>query len=148
MEATASVDLGSSFPRGGVHMVGIECAFFDALTRDADARTSKNGKQFVLLNVVVGDGDARQFVSVIVFGDAAGEVAALEKGRRVYVEGRVEINEWTSNDGAKRAGLKVVSFNAWEVSKIGRRKDRKPSSPTAALQQEQGNNFHDDEVPF
>ncbi len=105
-------------------MTGVECALFGALTRDADHRTSKNGKPFTLLNVVVGDGDARQFVSVIVFGDSAVTVGTLEKGRRVYVEGRIEISEWTAQDGAKRSGLKVTSFYAAEVSKIGRRRER------------------------
>src|SRR5262249_4872071 len=119
----------SSLAAGGVHMTGIECAFFGALTRDADSRTSKAGKPFALLNVVVGDGEARQFVSAIVFGDAAGEVAALEKGHKVYVEGKIEISEWTGQDGAKRAGLKVVSFRAREVSQIG---DRRPKKSTNA----------------
>jgi single-stranded DNA-binding protein len=129
-------------------MTGIECAFFGALTRDADHRISKNGKPFTLLNAVVGDGEARQFVSVIVFGDAAGEVAQLEKGRRVYCEGRIEINEWVGQDGAKRAGLKVVSFNAREVSKIGRRKDRKPAAGASPAPQQHGGDFYDDPVPF
>lgn len=112
-------------------MTGVECALFGALTRDADHRTSKNGKPFTLLNVAVGDGEGRQFVSVIVFGDAAGNVAELEKGRRVYVEGKVEVADWTGSDGVRRAGLKVVSFNAVEVSKIGRRRDRKKAEKPA-----------------
>src|ERR1700680_748143 len=107
-------------------MTGIEAAFFGALTKDADHRTSKAGNPFTLLNVIVGDGDGRQFVSCIVFGEAAAKVAALEKGRRVYVEGKIEISEWTDRDGNKKASLKVVSFNAMEVSKIGRRRERKP----------------------
>jgi single-stranded DNA-binding protein len=131
-------------------MTGIECAFFGALTRDADHRTSKNGKPFTLLNVVVGDGDGRQFVSAIVFGEAAIKVATLEKSRRVYVEGKVEINEWTGSDGVKRSSLKVTSFNAMEVSKIGRRRERKVAenpaddgAPDAAGPDE----FYNDELP-
>ena len=86
-------------------MTGIECALFGTLTKNADARTGKSGKQFALLNLVVGDGDGRQFVSAIVFGDAAGNVATLEKGRRVYLEGRIEISEWTDRDGNQKHGL-------------------------------------------
>jgi single-stranded DNA-binding protein len=130
-------------------MTDIECAFFGALTREADHRTSKNDKPFTLLNVIMGDGDGRQFVSVVVFGDAAVEVAGLEKGRRDYVEGRIEINEWTGPDGNKRSGLKVLSFHTMEVSKIGRRRDRKPAvakddGDTAPG----GNDFHSDEIGF
>jgi single-stranded DNA-binding protein len=129
----------------------IECAFFGVLTRDADQRISKSGKPFTLLNVVVGDGDARQFVSTIVFGEAALNVATLEKGRRVYIEGRIEISEWTGQDGARRSGLKVTSFHAIEVSKIGRRRERKATATSTAdrpAASQVPNNFHSDEIPF
>jgi single-stranded DNA-binding protein len=129
----------------------IECALFGALTRDADHRTSKNGKPFTLLNVVVGDGDGRQFVSVIVFADAATATARLEKGARVYCEGKIEINEWTGADGNRRSGLKCLSFHTMEVSKIGRRRDRKPAKDEAAAEHAEahgGNDFHNDEIGF
>jgi single-stranded DNA-binding protein len=133
-------------------MTGIECALCGALTKDADHRTSKNGKPFTLLNLIVGDGDTRQFVSAIVFGDAAGNVAMLEKGRRVYLEGKIEISEWTDRDGNKKHGLKVASFHAVEVSKIGRRRDRKtndnPARTNATSRAPAANNFHDDPLPF
>jgi single-stranded DNA-binding protein len=131
-------------------MTGIECALFGTLTKDADARTGKSGKQFALLNLVVGDGDGRQFVSAIVFGDAAGNVATLEKGRRVYLEGRVEISEWTDRDGNQKHGLKVASFYAVEVSKIGQRRERKAddkSKPNASPPTRRPNDF-DDPIPF
>jgi single-stranded DNA-binding protein len=131
-------------------MTGIECAFFGALTRDADQRVSKTGNAFALLNIVVGDGDARQFVNAIVFGEDAVNVGKLKKGRRVYVEGRIEVNEWTGNDGVKRAGFKVTSFHAMEVSKIGRRRERKPSTKEAAAphQPQGGSDFYNDEIPW
>jgi single-stranded DNA-binding protein len=132
---------------GRCGVTGIEAAFFGALTKDADHRTSKNGKLFTLLNVVVGDGDGRQFVSVVVFGDAAVEVAELERGRRVYVEGKIEINDWTGADGNKRSGLKVISFHAAEVSKIGRRRDaRRPAvkCETTSGETADANDFNDE----
>jgi single-stranded DNA-binding protein len=86
---------------------------------------------------------------VIVFGDAAVEVAALEKGRRVYVEGKIEISEWEDREGAKRSGLKVVSFNAREVSKIGRRRDAKRQhAPRPATAPDPVNDFYSDDMPF
>ncbi len=91
---------------------GIEAKLTGNLTRDADARTSKAGKEYVILNVAVGEGDKRQFVSVFVFGDSAAKVGKLVKGSRVKVEGKVEISTWTGNDGQARYGLKVMSFKA------------------------------------
>jgi hypothetical protein len=41
-------------------MSGIEAAFFGSLGRDAEAKTSKNGKPYLRMNVSVGDGDAAQ----------------------------------------------------------------------------------------
>lgn len=113
-------------------MNGIEAAFFGTLTRDADHRTSKAGKPFTMLNAVAGDGEGRQYVSVVVFGEAALGIATLEKGRRIYVEGKIAIDEWTGRDGARRAGFKVTSFHAIEVSKIGRRRERKAGDDTPA----------------
>jgi single-stranded DNA-binding protein len=134
-------------------MTGIECACFGTLTREADHRTSQKGKPFTLLNVVVGEGETRQFVSAIVFGDAAMKVANLEKGRHVYLEGKIEISEWTGQDGVKRSGLKIASFNAEEVAKIGRRRERKVDDGAAKAKAAKGqrpttNDFYSDEVPF
>jgi hypothetical protein len=45
----------------------IECAFFGALGRDAERKTSASGKDYLRLNVRVGDGDGAQWISVMVF---------------------------------------------------------------------------------
>jgi len=135
-------------------MIGIEAACVGTLTRDADHRTSKNGKPFTLLNIQVGEGDTRQYASVIVFGDAALNVAHLERGRHVYIEGKIEISEWTGGDGKARAGLKIMSFHADEVAKIGRRRERKTDDGKTAKagpaqpERPAANDFHSDEIPW
>jgi single-stranded DNA-binding protein len=69
-------------------MSGIEAAFFGALGRDAEAKTSKAGKAYLRLNVRVGDGDTAQWVSVMAFDQNAIDAAdKLLKGARVYIEG-------------------------------------------------------------
>jgi single-strand DNA-binding protein len=42
------------------------------------------------------------------------------KGRQVYVEGRIELSEWTGSDGEKRASIEV---NATEFQLVGNRPD-------------------------
>jgi single-stranded DNA-binding protein len=101
-------------------MTGIECAFVGTLMRDADHRTGKSGKPFTLLSVAVGDGEARQFISIIAFNDAAASTANLSKGRRVYIEGKLETSAWIDKSGAVRHGLKVVALTAMEMGRIGR----------------------------
>jgi hypothetical protein len=39
----------------------IEAAFFGALGRDGELKTSKNGKPYLRLNIRVGDGDTAQW---------------------------------------------------------------------------------------
>jgi single-stranded DNA-binding protein len=88
--------------------MSIECALFGILGRDAESKVSKNGKPYLRLNVRVGDGDSAQWASAMVFdADAIAIIDRLVKGARVYVEGSITLNEWTGQDGEKRAGLNV-----------------------------------------
>jgi single-stranded DNA-binding protein len=106
--------------------MSIETAFFGTLGRDAEVKTSKGGKEYLRLNVRVGDGDAAQRVSAMVFDpDAIAAADKMVKGARVYVEGRLEVSEWTGQDGAKRHGLSVMSWHC-RLSAIGRNKPRRP----------------------
>jgi single-strand DNA-binding protein len=106
-------------------MSGIEAAFFGALGRDAEAKTSKAGKPYLRLNVRVGDGDGAQWVSVMVFDQSAIDaVDKMIKGARVYVEGSLSVTEWDGQDGAKRHGLSMMSWHC-RLSQIGRNRPRK-----------------------
>jgi single-stranded DNA-binding protein len=110
----------------------IECAFFGSLGRDAEAKTSKGGKAYVRLNVRVGDGDTGQWITATVFDAEAIEVAdKLVKGARVYLEGRLTLDEWTAQDGAKRHGLSVMSWHC-RLSQIGRNRPPKRDKPQPA----------------
>ena len=130
-------------------MSGIECAFFGALGRDAEARTSKTGRQYLRLNVRVGDGDDAQWVNVACFDRVAiGIAERFVAGARTYVEGRLTANDWTGSDGVKRTGLSVLAWHC-RLSDIGRhrrtkrRSSRKPKASVAA-----GLPFYSDDIPF
>jgi single-stranded DNA-binding protein len=113
-------------------MSGIEAAFFGALGRDAEAKTSKAGKAYLRLNVRVGDGDGAQWVSVMAFDQNAIDAAdKMVKGARVYVEGSLSVTEWSAQDGVKRHGLSVMSWHC-RLSQIGRNKP-----PRAARDQDE-----------
>jgi single-strand DNA-binding protein len=113
-------------------MSGIEVAFFGALGRDAELKTSKAGKAYLRLSVRVGDGDGAQWVSVLAFDESAVETAAdFLKGARVYVEGTLQLNEWTGQDGAQRQGLSVISWHC-RLSQIGRNRPQKNQSVSGA----------------
>jgi len=106
----------------------IDCAFFGSLVGDAEAKTSKNNKPYLRFRVAVGSGDDVQFVSVMLFGDCAQELAAATKGTRVYCEGRLKLDRWIGQDGVERHGLSVMSFYA-RAAQIGDRKPKRESVP-------------------
>jgi single-strand DNA-binding protein len=100
---------------------------FGVLGRAAELKQSKSGKSILRLNVRTGDGDGGQWVSVMVFDeDAIACADKMVKGAQVYVEGRLEVNEWTGQDGAKRHGLSVMSWHC-RLAQIGRHKPKRPS---------------------
>ena len=116
--------------------MSIEAALFGTLGKDAEARTSKNGKPYLRLNIAVSEGDATTWVSAMVFDERAIAVAdALVKGARVYLEGRLSLNEWTTSDGVTRTGLSILSWHC-RLAQIGRAKVKaekpKPAPQTAA----------------
>jgi single-stranded DNA-binding protein len=103
-------------------MSGIEAAMFGALGRDAESKVSKNGKQYLRLNIRVGDGDAAQWINATVFdADAIAIAAKLVKNSRVYLEGRLSLDAWTAQDGTPRHGLSIMSWHC-RLSQIGRNK--------------------------
>lgn len=83
-------------------------------------------------------------------------------GARVYVEGRLSLNEWTNADGVVKAGLSVLSWHC-RLAQIGRNKVKREaeqvsvaagktyhssrSAPAGRLPAS-GNDFHDDEIPW
>ena len=134
-------------------MSGLEAAFFGALGRDAESKTSKTGKPYLRAGVRVGDGEAAQWVNVTAFDEKA--IAAADsfvKGARVYVEGRLSLDEWTAQDGTKRTSLSCLSWHC-RLAEIGRNKpkrardtggERTSNETTPA----QAGGELDDEIPF
>src|SRR6516225_9284096 len=125
--------------------MSIEAALFGTLGRDAESKTSKNGKPYLRLNVACGEGDATQWVNAMVFDDRAIAVASgFVKGARVYLEGKLSLDKWTAQDGTERHGLSVMSWHC-RLSQIGRAKAKlekpKPASQAA------GDDFSD-EIPW
>ena len=124
----------------------IEAAFFGTVGRDGEVKTSKSGKPYIRINVRVGDGDQAQWVNVTAFDPEAIKAAdKLVKGARVYVEGRLSLDEWTESDGSKRHGLSCLSFHC-RLAQIGRNRPRR--EPEAQRQAAATNNFHSDDLPW
>jgi single-stranded DNA-binding protein len=106
--------------------MSIEAAFFGTLGRDAEAKTSKNGKPYLRFICRTGEGDAAQWISVMAFDERATDQAdKFTKGARCYVEGSLKLDEWAGQDGAKRHGLSCMSWHCKLIG-IGHNKPRRP----------------------
>ena len=125
-------------------MSGIEAAFFGSLSRDAELKTSKAGKRYLRLNVRVGDGEDVQWLGVMAFDEKAIEAAEkLTKSARVYIEGRISIDEWTGQDGAKRSGLSCLSWHC-RLSQIGRNKPKHKNDTDRPSELQSGAELNDE----
>lgn len=94
-----------------VHLIG-NCG------RDPELRTTRNGTPVTTLSVAtseqwVKDGEKQESTTwhrVVAWGKLA-EVCHkyLEKGRQVYIEGRIQTREWKTDKGEKRSTTEIVA---------------------------------------
>ncbi len=88
------------------------------LTRDPDLRYTPNGQAVADFRLAVNrrsrtaEGERRDsttFVDVTAWGRQAEIINEyFTKGRPIFLEGRLQLDEWTSSDGQRRSKLKVV----------------------------------------
>ncbi len=90
------------------------------LTRDPDLRYTKDGtavcKFGLAVNRTFGTGDQRKekstFVDVTMWQRKAEVVAEyFKKGSPIFIEGRLELDQWESENKEKRSKLYVVAEN-------------------------------------
>ena len=77
------------------------------LTRDPEAKTTNTGKTVCVFTVAVNLGKNDKdplFIDVQTWDNVAKNCDKfLSKGRKVFVEGRIAINSWTSKSGEKKS---------------------------------------------
>ena len=89
------------------------------LTRDPEVRTTPNGKSVASMSIATGrtwvdQSGAKQekteFHNCVLWGKL-GEIAGqyLAKGRKVYIEGRLETRDWTGTDGVKKYRTEIIA---------------------------------------
>src|SRR6056297_4221280 len=91
------------------------------LTRDPEVKSIPSGATVtrftVATNLVWNDNQGQRQEKVefhnIVAWRKLGEICGqyLKKGAKVYVEGRLQTNEWTGNDNVKRYKTEIVAEN-------------------------------------
>ncbi len=137
------------------------------LTRDPEVRSTPSGQSVANIGVATsrvwkdasGTRQERpEYHNVVLWGklaDISGQY--LGKGRRVYIEGRLETREWTGQDGVKRYRTEVIAENLimldaprggagsqGESFVGGKEEDERPSAPTSAPDDE----IKVEDIPF
>jgi single-strand DNA-binding protein len=82
------------------------------LTRDPESVDTKNGNEICNLRLAVDrrGQDGAIYTDVRTFGKQASVCAEhLEKGRQVAITGRLELDEWEAEGGAKRSRIYVIA---------------------------------------
>lgn len=113
------------------------------LTRDPEVRMMSNGRPVcnfgLAMNRSYKDSDGNRkdettFVDVECFGPRAEAVGRFfSKGRSIFVEGRLKLDQWESKEGEKRSALRVVLDNFEFV-------DSKQDAPGAAVRSSDNTN--------
>lgn len=91
------------------------------VTRDPEMRTTPSGQSVTTLSVATNRAwtdnagvkqERSEFHNCVLWGKLA-EIASqyVTKGRRIYIEGRIETRDWTGQDGVKRYRTEIVAEN-------------------------------------
>lgn len=107
------------------------------LTRDPELRTTPGGQSVcsfgVATNQVWTDQQGQrqeraEFHNVVTWGKLA-EICSqyLAKGRKVYIEGRLQTRDWEGQDGVKRYRTEIVAENMIMLDRSGAKSGDGPS---------------------
>ena len=96
------------------------------LVADPQLRSTASGVSVTTVRLATNDRDRVEFHDVVLWRQLA-EFAAkyMTKGRRAYVEGRVQTRTWEAADGSKRRAVEVIADRFQALSP-------KRAEPTAA----------------
>ncbi len=139
------------------------------LTRDPEMRVTPSGLSICKIGIAVNrvynskEGERKEevtYIDVDAFGNQAEVISKyLVKGRPIFIEGRLKLDQWESN-GEKRSKLSVVlesfqfmdSGNRNSSESSGGDYERNSPSPrqskTQGQTQKQAEENFDDDVPF
>ena len=130
-----------------------QCCIAGNLARDAEHKTSQSGVNICKFSVAVSNrkkvnGDwanGADFFDVVLFGNLGakfGEQNSLQKGTPVVVSGRLQLEQWESQDGGKRSKVSIIADT---VIPYGRSNSAPQIDKNVAMIQ---NTFSGQEVPF
>lgn len=114
------------------------------LTRDPELRTTPNGQNVATVGIATNrtwkdqqgmKQEQVEFHNIVAWGKLAEIMSQyLAKGRRVFIEGRLQSREWQAQDGTKRNRTEIVAENMIMLdgkgTDGGAQRDTTPQQPT------------------
>lgn len=99
------------------------------VTRDPEAKQTSGGQMVASFGIATNSSwmdkagqkqEKAEFHNIVVWGKLA-EIAQayLKKGRKVFVEGRMQTREWEGEDGQKRSKMEIVAEQIILLDKAG-----------------------------
>lgn len=108
------------------------------LTRDPELRSTNSGQTVASFSVALNRSwndaqgvrqDAVEYIDVVAWGKLAEIVGQIyRKGRRTYIEGRLQTRNWEAQDGSKRYKTEVIASDLILL-------DKAPAGEVAPLEQ-------------
>ncbi len=137
-------------------MNGITAALTGRLGSDAELKYLPSGGALATFSVAVDDakkaeGDPAEWLRATVWGEQAEDLAPrLVKGTRVYLEGRLKLEQWQARDGAQRATLKLSAWACQPMGQIGKQRPRQGGQGVGAYRHQtpgQGSRRREEDRP-
>lgn len=103
------------------------------LVRDAEARTTKSGKNIAAFTIAVSgiEKEYVDFIDCLAWGKTADVVTKYtSKGKRVGVVGKLHINKYETKDGEKRSRAEVIVNSIQLLSSAEAPKQEEETKPS------------------
>ena len=105
-DKTETPSAWNSRPTGSVNRV----ILVGRLVATPELRTTGSGLSVTPVRIVTNDREKPEFHDVVLWRRHADFAAKyLDKGRQVYIEGRLQCRTWEAADGTKRRAVEVVA---------------------------------------
>lgn len=105
------------------------------LVRDAEARTTKSGKNIAAFTLAVSgiEKEYVDFIDCLAWGKTADVITKYtSKGKRVGIVGKLHINKYETKDGEKRSRAEVIvnSIQLLSSAEASKKEDAEETKPS------------------
>jgi single-strand DNA-binding protein len=114
----------------------IDASFIGRAGSVPELKTSQKGHPWCAFSCAVGNGsDTTEvtWIRVTAFGSLAQQLCeTVEKGTKLYCEGRLSLSTFTGRDGEQRTGLQLAAHHVTRMAPGANKPERRKAPPAAA----------------